>query len=90
MIEDIRLKTKGAVWYHTDDYASPSLSKASLGLFLYEVLKEGAQIGNIYAFNHNYDRSPVYFSIYMTEDMKNNIESRTKFKFKLPPKININ
>lgn len=86
-MEDVVLKNKGAKWWHSDDYHSPNLSKSSMGLFFNTVLKTGAQIGDIWVFNKNFDRSSVFISVYMTEDMKNEIESKTKFKFKIPPKI---
>lgn len=81
------LERRGAVWWQTDDYASPNLSKASMGEFFYTVLKEGGYIGEIWPFNENYNRCSVFISVLMTEEMKNNIESKTRFKFRLPPKI---
>lgn len=89
-MESIILKNKGAVWYHTDDYHSPNLSKASLGEFFCTILTEGAQIGDVWCFNKTFPRSSVYVSVFMTEEMKNNIEQKTKFKFKLPSKIHLN
>ncbi len=86
----IRLEKAGATWWHSDDYASPNLTKASLGLFFNEVLSEGAHIGEIWVFQKDHPRSAVYVSVYMTEDMKNNIESRTKFKFRTPPEVQLN
>lgn len=77
-------------WWHTSDYHSPKLNKTSLGLFLYEVLKEGAYIGEVWPFNIKYNTSPVIFTVYMTEEMKINIESRTKFKFSKPSTIKLN
>jgi hypothetical protein len=89
-MEYVHLTQKGAVWWHTDDYAAPNLSKASLGTFFFEVLREGGQIGDVWAFNYAYPRSLVLVSVYMTEEMKNAIERRTRFKFRLPPKISLN
>ena len=86
----IHLTRKGAEWWHSDDYHSPNLSKASLGSFFFEVLKEGGYVGEIWPFAPQYNRSSVYISVYMTEEMKNNIESRTKFKFRHPPKAHLN
>lgn len=87
---EFQLKRMGATWWHSDDYHSPTLTKASLGSFFYEVLKEGAYIGEIWPFSPQYDRSSVYISVLMTEEMKNNIEARTKFKFRVPPKVHLN
>lgn len=88
--EPIYLKQAGAIWWHSDDYHSPNLSKTSLGTFFHHVLKEGGHIGNIWVFDRTYHRSGVYVSVFMTEAMKEKIESETKFKFRLPPKVKFN
>lgn len=90
MTEPHWLKQKGARWFHSDDYASPNMTKAQLGTFFHHVLKTGAYIGEIWAFNHNYNFSAVYVSVFMTEEMKNQIESETKFRFRVPPKLSLN
>ncbi len=91
MIEDVRLKHKGARWFHTRDHGGGlSLSKASLGEFLYEALKRGCQIGNFFALNAGYHRSFVQASIFMTEEMKDAFEKETRFKFQDPPRISLN
>jgi len=74
-------------WYHTDDYASPNLTKSSLGVFFYEVLKVGGKIGEIWPFNIRHDRSLVLVSVQLTEEMKIDLETRTRFRFRDPPKI---
>ena len=91
MIESPRLKAAGARWFHTSDYFSPNLSKASLGRFVYEVLKVGAEIGQIWPFNPSFDRSAVYFTVFMTESQKNELEVRFagKIKFVDPPKVHL-
>lgn len=86
----IQLQNKGGRWYHSDDYTSPTLTKASLGSFLYEVLSVGGEIGTIWPFNPRYKRSSVYFTVFMTPEMKADIESRTRFRFRDPPKISLN
>ena len=89
IVERSTLKDKGAKWYHIKDLCAPTLTRASLGRFMYEVLKEGAQIGEIWAFNPNFDKSPVYFTLFMTEQMKENLEKKFdgKVEFTNPPKI---
>jgi hypothetical protein len=87
MDEPVHLKSAGATWWHTEDYSSPNLSKSSLGEFFYRTLAVGAHIGFIWPFNHRVDRSGVYISVFMTEDMKKEIESKTKFKFRVLEKI---
>ena len=84
------LKQAGGKWYHTDDYNSPNLSKASLGTFFSEVLKSGAYIGEVWPLNVNFSRSTVLVTVFMTEEMKAQIEANTKFKFRDPPKITLN
>lgn len=90
MVEPIRLKIKGAKWYHTDDYASPNLSKASLGEFFFIVLSSGAYIGEIWPFNYQYSRSLVKVSIYCTDEQKIEIETKTRYRLKSPPTIKVN
>lgn len=84
------LKAKGARWWHSDDYASPNLTKKSLGEFFNAVLSSGAQVGNIWTFNPNFSRSGVYVTIFATEEMKQRIEASTRYRFHLPHKIALN
>lgn len=81
------LERQGATWWHTKDYHSPNLSKASLGEFFFEVLKIGAEIGTVWVFNRHYNRSSVYITIFMTEDMKKELESKFRYRFVPPPVI---
>lgn len=84
--EDISLKRKGARWFHSDDHGSPSLSKAGLGEFLYSTLKSGAQVGTVWLMKPKWEtKGNVYFTVFMTEEMKLKIESETRFKFRDPP-----
>lgn len=55
--------------YHLADHGGKriNLSKASLGEFCYEVLKCGADIYQLWAFNPNYHRSAVYPVIKATD-----------------------
>lgn len=76
-------------WWHSEDQHSPNLSKTSLGSFCFAVLTEGAEIGSIWPLA-KYPRSWVGVTIKATETQKNAIESKTKFKFKHPPKVHLN
>lgn len=78
----VHLRANGK-WFHSDD----QLSKASLGEFFHNVLKVGAYVGEIWVFNRQYNRSGVYVSVFMTPEMKDEIEKTTKFRFRDPPKI---
>lgn len=91
MIEDVRLKAKGARWFHTMDHGGGlNLSKASLGEFVYEMLWRGCQIGTFFCLNNSYPRSWVGASVFMTEQMKDAIEKETRFKFQDPPRVHLN
>ena len=90
MMENFRLKQAGAVWWYTVDWEGPNMSKASLGSFMYECISEGAQLGDFFCMNNKFPRSAIQVSLFMTEEMKNNIEARTKFRFKRPPKLQLN
>lgn len=78
------------IWWHSHDHYSPNLSKASLGEFFYVVLSSGAEVGKIWPFAPQYQRSSVFISIKATQAQKERIEATTKFRFKLPPKIHLN
>lgn len=77
-------------WYHTDDHHSPNLSKASLGNFFHHVLINGGKIGDVWVFDRRYNKSSVFVSVEMTEEQKRDIETDTKFRFRDPPKIDLN
>lgn len=89
MIESVKLQQAGATWWHCEEPA-PTLTKAALGLFFYEVLKIGAQIGTVWPFDIQYNVSPVYVSVFMTEQMKNNLEKKFKYRFRVPPEVHLN
>lgn len=88
-VENPRLAHLGAKWWVTDDYASPRLSKASLGEFFHAVLKTGAQIGEIWAFAPQHPRSPVIVAVFMTEPQRLAIEAATKVRFRPPPTVKV-
>lgn len=76
--------TKSERWFHTDDSSGPTMSEASLGRFFKAVLTAGGKIGSVHAIDRNFDRSPVSVTVLMTDEMKDAIEARSKFRFKLP------
>jgi hypothetical protein len=86
----VLLEKQGATWWHTEDYHSPNLSKASLGEFFFEVLKVGAEIGTVWVFNRHYNRSSVHITVFMTEAMKNELETKFRYRFIPPPTITLN
>lgn len=90
MTEPHDLKAKGATWWHTDDYASPNLSKSSLGDFFFHVLKSGAYVGEVWPFNYRFKRSLVVVSVFMTDAQRAEIEAATRVRFRPPPKITLN
>lgn len=87
MVESPTLKHAGATWWHTDDYASPNLSKASLGEFFLVALSTGAQIGEVWPFNYRYARSLVQVSLFATEAQKAEIEAKTRYRLRKPPVV---
>lgn len=90
MIEDVGLKAKGARWFHTRDYGGGlNLSKTALGEFVFEMLTRGAQIGTFFALAQT-PRAWVGASVFMTEEMKDLIETETRFKFRNPPRVHLN
>jgi len=77
------------VWWHSHDHHSPNLSKASLGEFFHAVLSVGADVGQVWAFNHKYPRSSVFISIKATVEQKDQIEAMTRYRFRPPPKVHL-
>ena len=74
---------------HEHDGKRISLSKTSLGEFCYHALKCGADIYQLWAFNHKYDRSAVYPAIHATDEQIEYLRS-VGYVFVDPPKINLN
>jgi hypothetical protein len=54
-----------------------------------ETLSAGAKIGMIWPFNYHFRGSLVTVSVFMTPSMKAHIETRTKFRFRKPPRISL-
>ena len=79
--ENPKLKDQGAKWWQSADAASPELTKASMGRFVYEALKLGAQIDTMSPFNAEFDKTPVFVTIFMTDAQKVELEKRTELRF---------
>lgn len=77
--------------YHLTDHSGKriTLTKASLGYFCYEVLKCGASIYQLWAFNPKYNRSPVYPAIEATDEQIAYLRS-LGYDFVDPPRIHLN
>ena len=75
-------------WWHSEN-PSPELRVGSLGTFFLETLSAGAKIGMIWPFNYHFRGSLVTVSVFMTPSMKAQIEDRTKFRFRTPPRISL-
>lgn len=79
--------------YHLAEYHQGgkrvNLSKASLGEFCYEVLKCGADIYQLWAFNPNYHRSAVYPAIKATDKQVAYLRE-LGYNFVDPPTIKVN
>ena len=77
--------------YHLSEHKGKriNLSKASLGEFCYEALKCGAEIYQLWAFNHNYHRSAVYPAIRATEEQVAYLRE-IGYDFVDPPVIKLN
>lgn len=82
--------------YHLNEYhMAPkgskrvNLSKASLGEFCYHALKCGADIYQLWAFNHNFERSAVYPAIKATDEQVAYLRE-VGYDFVDPPTIKLN
>lgn len=78
-----------AKWWHVD--GGLSLSKASLGLFMYTCLKLGIYVTNFWAFNPQYERSSVFVPIRCYDDQLAALkQAMPKLKVITPPKVDLN
>lgn len=79
--------------YHLAEYHQGgkrvNLSKSSLGEFCYEALKCGADVYQLWAFNHNYNRSAVYPAIKATQEQIDYLRS-LGYNFVDPPVLKLN
>lgn len=66
-----------------------NLSKKSLGEFTYHALRCGADLYQLWAFNHHYERSAVYPAIKATDEQIEYLRSQG-YDFVDPPTINLN
>lgn len=78
----------GRVWMHCEQ--GLFMTKASMARLMMFVLRNQIEIGDIYAFNPNYDRSSVVASFKMHPDMFAAFEAETGGKLRKPPRITLN
>lgn len=86
------LEARGGKWMTLSEREGRrlTLSKASLGEFVYEVLKAGGEIAQLWAFNATFDRSQVLPVVAMTPAMRDAFEAKTGWKLVDPPTIHVN
>ena len=84
----------GRIWKCTPDYGSEgkklNLSKASMGLFLYSLMKCDGEIGSVYVMNRNYERSYSQASIKIHPNKIKDFEEMTGMKLEDIPQLRIN
>ncbi len=67
-----------------------TLSKASLGDFVYAVLSNGGDVSSFFCLNHNYSRASVFSRVRLSLKAKKKIEEDTAFRFDPPPVPHLN
>lgn len=67
-----------------------TLTKASIGEFCYAVLKSGGEVASIWPFSPQYNRSAVFYRVYLSIAQKAQIEAETPFRFDPPPVVHLN
>lgn len=67
-----------------------SLSKASLGEFCFAVLSCGGEIASIWPFSPQYNRSAVFYRVFLSIAQKEKIEAETGYRFDPPPIAHVN
>jgi hypothetical protein len=66
-----------------------TLSKASLGSFVYEVLIRGGNISSFWAFALE-PRSSVYPRVWMTMEMRDDFVEKVRYPMNAPPVVHLN
>lgn len=61
-----------------------TLSKVSLGDFVFAVLSNGGDISSFFVLNHNYPRSAVFSMVRLSLKAKEKIEQDTEWRFDPP------
>lgn len=61
------------------------LSKASLGDFIFPVLKCGGEVCSIWPFQPQYNRSAVFYRVRLSLAQKKKLEDETEYRFDPPP-----
>ena len=79
-------------YYHLNEHQGkhPNFSKNSLGQFVYDVLRFGGDIHQLWAFNIRYPRSAVYPVISLHPDKAEQFQQETGYLLTNPPKIKLN
>ena len=85
------LAHQGGRYYHIAEHEGRrlTLSKASLGEFVFEVLNCGGEIMQLWPFAPKWKRSPVYPVVAMTPKMRDEFVEATGFLLVDPPKISV-
>lgn len=85
------LKQRGGQYYHLAEREGRhlSLTKSALGDFVFEVMRRGGEVIQLYSFNHFYPRSSVFAVVAMRPCDKAEFEAASKFKLVEPPQIQV-
>ncbi len=85
------LQNKGGQYWHISEREGRRLwlSKARLGEFVYEVLKRGGEVIQLWPFNPQFERSAVYPVVAMTRAQRDKFEAETGFILVDPPRVTV-
>ncbi|WP_207183951.1 hypothetical protein [Methylobacterium indicum] len=85
------LAQQGGRYYHIAEHEGRrlTLSKASLGEFVFEILSRGGEIMQLWPFAPKWKRSPVYPVVAMTPKMRDEFVEATGFLLVDPPRLSI-
>lgn len=78
----------GRVWMHCEE--GLSMTKASMARFMMFCLKNHVEIGDVYAFAPEHDRSSVVASVRLRPGQFKAFERETGGKLRKPPKVKLN
>lgn len=66
-----------------------TLAKASIGDFVFNVLRCGGSVDSIYPFAPNYHRSAVMYRVHLSISQKKLLEETTAYRFDPPPTVKL-
>ena len=79
----------GLLVYHTEDLKTTNLSKASLGRFVFTVIRNGGNILSSFCIAPDCPRAAVWWAIELPPSAVKTVEIETGVRLKAPPRVTV-